>query len=177
MPNSPLQGVPALNGGGIAAVLLRESGDRHLQRGNGLKLLILYLDLEVLAAVGHDGSDLRAFGLGSPDFPGQLRQRNGGELDIELLQQFTLIAHRGPEIKGAGTDLQNADAAEGLDNIAHRRKVPDAPLKRGILQTAVAKIGERHTEAAQHLAGGKQAALAVPQADAVFIRPLVPRPP
>ena len=63
------------------------------------------------------------------------------------------------------------------DHIAHRQEVPDAPFKFRISQVAVVHIGEGNPEPAQHLSGGKQAALAVPQAHALFVGPLVPGTP
>ena len=129
------------------------------------------------AAVVHHLLDIAAVGQRPLHLLLQLRQGNGGQLDVKALQQLALVAHGRPEIKGPRPDLQDADIPKGAHHIAHCQKRRQPLLKGGIFQPAVAQIGERHAEAAQHLAGGKQAALAVPQAHAVLIGALVPGTP
>ena len=172
-----LQGVPALDGNGIAAVLLRQGLHGHLQFGHVVQIAVLNFAGHVFPAVGNDFLHLGLLGAPLLHFGIQLGQGDGRQLDVELLQQLALVAHGRPEVEGPGADLQNPGVAEHLHHVAHRQKVPDAPFKLGIRQIAVVHVGEGHPEAPQHLARGKQAALAVPQAHAVFVGALVPRAP
>ena len=107
----------------------------------------------------------------------QFRQRYGGQLDIEAFQQLPLVTHRRPEVKGTGTDLQDANISEGLYDSANRQKILHAPLKYRVTQPAVGQVGKRNLEPPQDFAGGKQAALRIPQAGAVRLRPLIQRSP
>ena len=131
----------------------------------------------MLPAVCDGFLNLIPLGDGLFDLRGQFRQRNGRQLNVEPLQQLSLVAHGGPEVKGAGADLQNANAAEGLDHTAYRQEVPHTALKYGIIQPAVGQVCKGNLEPAQHLAGGKQTALGIPQANAVGLRTLIQRPP
>ena len=172
-----LQGVPALDGDGVAAVFLRQGFHGDLQFRHVGQVFILNFTGHVFLAVGNDLGDLGLFRPPLAHFGVQLGQRDGGQLDIELFQQLTLVAHGGPEIEGPGADLQNAGMTEHLDYIAHRQEIPDASFEFGIFQVAVVHVCEGHPEAPQHLAGGKQAALAVAEPHAVCIGPLIPGPP
>ena len=96
---------------------------------------------------------------------------------FELLQQLAFVAHRAPEVEGAGGNLQNAEVSEFLHDVADGEEVPHPPFKLGILKVAVGHVSERDLEPAEDLAGGEEAALGVPQPDAVphrGIRPAAP---
>ena len=73
--------------------------------------------------------------------------------------------------------MQDTGVAEHLHHVAHRQKVLHTPLKLRVRQAAVGHVGEGNLEAAQDLAGGEQAALAIAQAGAVGLGALVARAP
>ena len=108
---------------------------------------------------------------------GEFGERHGRKLDVELFEELPFVAHRRPEVEGAGPDLQDTRFSEGFHRVADGKEQLHAPLKRLVLQIAVAKIGEGNAEAAQHLARCKEPALAVAKAHAVLIGALVARTP
>ena len=172
-----LQGVPALDGRRVAVVLLHQPLHGHREARDVRELLVRDLDVHVLTAVGDGLLHLAALGDGFFDLRRQLRQGDGRELDVELLQQLTLVAHRAPEVEGPGADLENADVAEGLYHVADREEITHAALKHGVGKAAVSQVCKGYAEAPEHLAGGEEAALRVAQARAVGLRTLVQRSP
>ena len=82
-----------------------------------------------------------------------------------------------PEFIRPGADLQDTRIAEGLDDIADGQKALDPLIKGLVLQIAVGQIAKGYSKSAQYLACGKEAALAVPQANAILIRALIPGTP
>ena len=172
-----LQGVPALDGAGVAAVLLDQalhSDGEPCDRGD---LVLGYADLKAVANVVEHGGHGLLVGLSVAHSLNKLGHGDGRKLNIELLEQLALVAHGGPEVERTGRHLQNASVLEGLDHVAHGQKVPNAALELGIGQAAVGHIGKGNLEAAQNLAGGEQAALAIAQAGAVGLGALVARAP
>ena len=127
--------------------------------------------------MGEHGGHGLLVGLGVAHSLDKLGHGDGRKLDVELLEQLALVAHGGPEVERTGGHLQDAGVLEGLDHVAHGQEVPDAALELGIGQAAVGHVGEGDLEAAQDLAGGKQAALAVAQAGAIGLGALVARAP
>ena len=172
-----LQGVPALDGAGVAAVLLNQALHGDGETGDRGDLVLGDADLKALVdMVEHGGHGLLVC-LGVAHGMDKLGHGDGRKLDVELLEQLALVAHGGPEVERAGGHLQDAGVLEGLDHVAHGQEVPDATLELGIGQTAVGHVGEGDLEAAQDLAGREQAALAVAQTGAVGLGALVARAP
>ena len=172
-----LQGVPALDGAGVAAVLLDQAlhGDgESSDRGN---LVLGNANLKAVGDVGKHGGHGLLVGLGVAHGLDKLGHGDGRKLDVELLEQLALVTHGRPEVERTGGHLQDAGVLEGLDDVAHGQEVPDAALELGIGQAAVGHVGEGYLEAAQDLAGREQAALAVAQAGAVGLGALVARAP
>ena len=172
-----LQGVPALDGTGVAAVLLDQAlhGDgQSCDRGN---LVLGDADLKAVVDVGKHGGHGLLVGLGVAHGLDKLGHGDGRKLNVELLEQLALVAHGRPEVERAGGHLQDAGVLEGLDHVAHGQEVPNAALELGVGQAAVGHIGEGNLEAAKYLAGGEQAALAIAQAGAVGLGALVARTP
>ena len=126
--------------------------------------------------VEHGGHGLLV-GLSGADSLNKFGHGDGRKLDVEPLEQLALVAHGGPEVERTGRHLQDARVLEGLDHVAHGQKVPDAALELGVGQAAVGHIGKGNLEAAQNLAGGEQAALAIAQAGAIGLGTLVTRAP
>lgn len=127
--------------------------------------------------MGEHGGHGLLVGLGVAHGLNKLGHGDGRKLDVELLEQLALVAHGRPEVERAGGHLQDAGVLEGLNDVAHGQEVPDAALELGISQAAVGHVGEGDLEAAQDLAGGEQAALAVAQAGAIGLGALVARAP
>ena len=127
--------------------------------------------------MGEHGCHGLLVGLGVAHGLDKLGHGDGRKLDVELLEQLALVAHGRPEVERTGGHLQNTGVLEGLDHVAHGQKVPDAALELGIGQAAVGHVGEGNLEAAQDLAGGEQAALAVAQAGTIGLGALVARAP
>ena len=169
----PLQGVPALDGSRLAVVFGDEPPHGYRQPRNVAQLVVGDFHFHLFPAVGHGFFHLGAVGNGFFHLGGQFGQRHGGQLHAEPLQQFPFVADGGPEIKGPGADLQNADLLKGTHHVAHRQKIFDAPGKDRVGEAAVGQVGKGHAEPPQHLAGGKQAALGIPQAGAVRFGALV----
>ena len=172
-----LKRVPALDAARIAAVLLGKRTHRALERGDIFELFVRNGYFEILTAVFDRLPHMLSFRLRLLHLGGELGERHGRKLNVELFQKLPLVAHRRPEVEGARADLQNARLAECLHRVADSKEQLHAPLKRLVLQIAVAKIGEGNAEAAQHLARCKEPALAVAQAHAVLIGALVARTP
>lgn len=140
-------------------------------------LVLGYADLKAVANVVEHGGHGLLVGLSVAHSLNKFGHGDGRKLNIELLEQLALVAHGGPEVERTGRHLQDARVLEGLDHVAHGQKVPDAALELGIGQAAVGHIGKGNLEAAQNLAGGEQAALAIAQAGAVGLGALVARAP
>ena len=172
-----LQGVPALDGAGVAAVLLNEALHSDSQAGDRGDLVLGNADLIAVADMVQHGGHGLLVGLGVAHGLHKLGHGDGRKLDVELLEQLALVAHGRPEVERAGGHLQNTGALEGLDHIAHGQEVPDAALELGIGQAAVGHVGEGNLKAAQDLAGREQTALAVAQTGAVGLGALVARAP
>ena len=168
-----LQSVPALNGAGVAAVLLDQALHGDGKTGDRGDLVLGDADLKAVVDVGKHGGHGLLVGLGVADGLDKLGHGDRRKLDVELLEQLALVAHGRPEVERTGGHLQNAGVLEGLDHVAHSQKVPDAALELGVGQTAVGHVGKGNLEAAQDLAGGEQAALAIAQAGAVGLGALV----
>ena len=172
-----LQGVPALDGAGVAAVLLDQALHGNGKTGHSGDLILGDADLKAVGNVGEHGCHGLLVSLGVAHGLDKLGHGDGRKLNVELLEQLALVAHGGPEIERTGGHLQDAGVLEGLDHVAHGEEVPDAALELGIGQAAVGHIGEGDLEATQDLAGGEQAALAVTQAGAVRLGALIARAP
>ena len=172
-----LQSVPALDGAGVAAVLLDEALHGNGESCDRRNLVLGNADLKAVVDVGKHGGHGLLVGLGVAHSLDKLGHGDGRKLDVELLEQLALVAHGRPEVERAGGHLQDAGVLEGLDHVAHGQEVPNAALELGVGQAAVGHIGEGNLEAAKYLAGGEQAALAIAQAGAVGLRALVARTP
>ena len=172
-----LQSVPALDGSGVAAVFLDQALHGDGKTGDRGDLVLGDADLKAVGDVGEHGGHGLLVGLGVAHGLDKLGHGDGRKLDVELLEQLALVAHGRPEVEGAGGHLQDAGVLEGLDHVAHGQKVPDAALELGVGQTAIGHVGKGHLEAAQHFAGGEQAALAIAQTGAVGLGALVARAP
>ena len=168
-----LQSVPALDGAGVAAVLIDQTLHGDSEPCNRGDLVLGDADLKAVANVGKHGGHGLLVGLGVAHGLDKLGHGDGRKLDVELLEQLALVAHGRPEVERTGGHLQNAGVLEGLDHVAHGQEVPDAALELGVGQAAVGHVGEGNLEAAQNLAGGEQAALAIAQAGAVGLGALV----
>ena len=175
--NFILEGVPALDGDGVAAVFFGQGFHGHLQFRHIPQVIVRNIAGHVFPAIGHHLVHFAFFFPPLLHFGVKLRQGDGSQLNIEFFQQLPFVAHGGPEIEGPGADLQNAGVAEYPNHVAHGQEVLHAPLKFGVGQIAVIHIGEGYLEAAQHLAGGEQAALGIAQAHAVGVGPLIPGTP
>ncbi|GFI52971.1 hypothetical protein IMSAGC021_01280 [Muribaculaceae bacterium] len=172
-----LQLVPALDRNGSAAVFLSQILHCHLQRRHILQFVIFDHDLHIFTAVSDNLFHFRLFFFYSLHLIRQLRHRDRRKLDIEFFKQFPFIAHGGPEIKRPCGNLKDADAAECLYHITYCHKVPYAPLKHRIIQTAVSHVGKGYAEPSEHLARRKQPALGIPEPYAVLVRPFIQRSP
>ena len=172
-----LQGVPALDGAGVAAVLIDQAlhGDsKPCDRGD---LVLGDADLKAVANVVEHGGHGPLVGLGVAHGLNKFGHGDGRKLNIELLKQLALVAHGRPEVERTGGHLQDAGVLEGLDHVAHGQEVPDAALELEVGQAAVGHVGEGSLEAAKYLAGREQATLAVAQTGAVGLGALVARAP
>ena len=169
----PLQGVPALDSPRLAVVFGDEPPHGYRQPRNVAQLVVGDFHFHLFPAVGHGFFHLGAVGNGFFHLGGQFGQGHGGQFHTEPLQQFPFVADGGPEIKGPGADLQNADLFKGTHHVAHRQKIPDSPGKDRVGEAAIGQVGKGYAEPPQHLAGGKQAALGVPQAGAVRFGALI----
>ena len=134
-------------------------------------------DLKAVVDVGKHGGHGLLVGLGVAHSLDKFGHGDRRKLDVELLEQLALVAHGRPEVEWTGGHLQDAGVLEGLDHVANGQKVPNAALELGVGQAAVGHVGEGNLEAAQDLAGGEQAALAIAQACAVGLGALVARTP
>ena len=172
-----LQGVPALDGTGVATVLLDQALHGDGKTGHSGDLILGDADLKAVGNVGEHSCHGLLVCLGVAHGLDKLGHGDGRKLDVELLEQLALVAHGRPEVERTGGHLQDAGALEGLDHVAHGQEVPDAALELGVGQAAVGHIGEGHLEAAQDLTGREQAALAVAQTGAVGLGALVARTP
>ena len=166
-----LQGVPALDGAGVAAVLLDQALHGNGESCDRRNLVLGDADLKAVTNVGEHGCHGLLVSLGVAHGLDKLGHGDGRKLDVELLEQLALVAHGRPEIERTGGHLQDAGVLESLDHVAHGQKVPDAALELGIGQTAVGHVGEGNLEAAQDLAG------AIAQTGAVGLGALVARTP
>ena len=172
-----LQGVPALDGAGVAAVLLDQALHGDGESSDRGDLVLGDADLKAVGDVGEHGGHGLLVGLGVAHGLDKLGHGDGRKLDVELLEQLALVAHGRPEVERTGGHLQDAGVLEGLNDVTYGQEVPDATLELGIGQAAVGHVGEGDLEAAQNLAGGEQATLAVAQAGAVGLGALVARAP
>ena len=172
-----LQSVPALNGTGVAAILLDQALHGDSKTGDRGDLVLGDADLKAVVDVGKHGGHGLLVGLGVAHSLDKLGHGDRRKLDVELLEQLALVAHGRPEVERTGGHLQDAGVLEGLDHVAHGQKVPNAALELGVGQAAVGHVGEGNLETAQDLAGGEQTALAIAQARAVGLGALVARTP
>ncbi len=117
-----LQSVPALNGTGVAAILLDQALHGDGKTGDRGNLVLGDADLKAVVDVGKHGGHGLLVGLGVTHGLDKLGHGDGRKLDVELLEQLALVAHGGPEIERAGGHLQDAGALEGLDHVAHGQK-------------------------------------------------------
>ena len=172
-----LQSVPALNGTGVAAILLDQALHGDGKTGDRGDLVLGDADLKAVVDVGKHGGHGLLVGLGVAHSLDKFGHGDRRKLDVELLEQLALVAHGRPEVEWTGGHLQDAGVLEGLDHVANGQKVPNAALELGVGQAAVGHVGEGNLEAAQDLAGGEQTALAIAQARAVGLGALVARAP
>ena len=119
-----LKRIPALDRSCLAAILVDQlfHGDR--KGSHILHFVVLDLYFHVFTDVRDHFRNLGSLFLDRLYFFCKFRHRDRRQLDIELLQKFTFITHRGPEVKRPGRDLKDPDIAECLYHVAHRQKVP-----------------------------------------------------
>ena len=177
-----LELVPALDAAGRAVILPEHAAHRHGHGGNGAYLLVRAVLLEVLRDPGK-----LLLHIGGPvalvlckcclHAAGELGQGHRHALDAETLEELAFVAHRGIELIGTRSDLEDPGRAEGFHDIADGNEVAQPPFEDRIVHPAVRHVREGHLEAAQYLAGRKEPALGVAQAGAVSLGALIERSP
>ena len=94
-PDLSLEGIPALYRNRLASIFPCKVPHRYLQHRDCLGLRIGNHDIHLLPDVTKDAFHRIPFILADPlHLLSQLRHRNGGELDIELLKKLSFVAHR-----------------------------------------------------------------------------------
>ena len=141
-----LQLVPALDSSCLTAVFLNKISHSNLQSCYILKLVVFYTDFHILAAVFYNLCNLCSFCFCFLHLICQLWHWDWGQLDVEFLKKFTLVAHGGPELVWSCGNLKNSHVAEGFYYITDSHEITKATLEYRIIQSAVCHVCKWNTE-------------------------------
>ena len=175
--NLTLQLVPALDCSCLAAIFLNQVLHGNLQGCYILKFIIFNTDFHVLSAVLNNLCNLCSFCFCFLHLICQLWHWDWGQLDVEFLKKFTLVAHGGPELVWSCGNLKDSHVAEGFYYITDSHEITKSTLEYWIIQSAVCHVCKWNAESSEDFTCCKKSALCITKTNTVLVWSLIKRSP